>query len=128
MLDNLTEKNFSLFAAKCYEDPNCVDVLEFQQDIDRIKYIKRLFRRYQDQDDLKERLILNHLVVLYNVFEPQSLTRMLVLKLDGYLHILKPFLVYLGYWPRTVDGINSINIDGEGVPTDKTIEDILGQI
>ena len=128
MLDNLTEKNFPLFAAKCYEDPNCVDVLEFQQDIDRIKYIKRLFRRYQDQDDLKERLILNHLVVLYNVFEPQSLTRMLVLKLENYLHILKPFLEYLGYWPRTIDGINSINIDGDGVPTDKTIKDILGQI
>jgi len=128
MLDNLTEKNFMLFAAKCYEDPNCVDVLEFQQDVDRIKYIKRLFRRYEDQDDLKERLILNHLVVLYNVFEPQSLTRMLVLKLDKYLHILKPFLVYLGYWPRTIDGINSINIDGEGVPTDKNIEDTLGLI
>lgn len=128
MLDNLTEKNFPLFAAKCYEDPNCVDVLEFQQDIDRIKYIKRLFRRYEDQDDLKERLILNHLVVLYNVFEPQSLTRMLVLKLENYLHILKPFLEYLGYWPRTIDGINSINIDGDGVPTDKTIKDILGQI
>jgi len=128
MLDNLTVKNFMLFAAKCYEDPNCVDVLEFQQDVDRIKYIKRLFRRYEDQDDLKERLILNHLVVLYNVFEPQSLTRMLVLKLDKYLHILKPFLVYLGYWPRTIDGINSINIDGEGVPTDKNIEDTLGLI
>lgn len=128
MLDNLTEKNFLLFAAKCYDDPNCVDILEFQQDIDRIKYIKRLFRRYEDQDDLKERLILNHLVVLYNVFEPRSLTRMLVLKLENYLHILKPFLIYLGYWPRTIDGINSINIDGDGVPIDNTIKDILGQL
>ena len=58
MFDNLTEKNFPLFAAKCYEDPNCIDVLEFQQDVDRIKYIKRLFRRYEDNGDLKERLIL----------------------------------------------------------------------
>jgi hypothetical protein len=128
MLDNLTEKNFLLFAAKCYDNPNCVDVLEFQQDIDRIKYIKRLFRRYEDQDDLKERLILNHLVVLYNVFEPHSLTRMLVLKLENYLHILKPFLIYLGYWPRTIDGVNSINIDGDGVPIEHAVENILGQI
>ena len=128
MLDNLTEKNFLLFAAKCYDNPNCVDVLEFQQDIDRIKYIKRLFRRYEDQDDLKERLILNHLVVLYNVFEPHSLTRMLVLKLENYLHILKPFLIYLGYWPRTIDGVNSINIDGNGVPIEHAVENILGQI
>ena len=68
MIDNLTEKNFLLFAAKYYDDPNCTDLLEFQQDLDRIKYIKRLLKRYQDNCDLKERLILNHLVVLYNVF------------------------------------------------------------
>ena len=128
MFDNLTEKNFPLFAAKCYEDPNCIDVLEFQQDVDRIKYIKRLFRRYQDNGDLKERLILNHLVVLYNVFDPPSLTRMLALKLNEHLHVLKPFLVYLGYWPRTIDGINGINIDGTGVPTDEQVENILRQI
>ena len=96
MFDNLTEKNFPLFAAKCYEDPNCIDVLEFQQDVDRIKYIKRLFRRYEDNGDLKERLILNHLVVLYNVFDPPSLTRMLALKLNEHLHVLKPILTYLG--------------------------------
>jgi len=128
MFDNLTEKNFPLFAAKCYEDPNCIDVLEFQQDVDRIKYIKRLFRRYEDNGDLKERLILNHLVVLYNVFDPPSLTRMLALKLNEHLHVLKPFLVYLGYWPRTIDGINGINIDGTGVPTDEQVENILRQI
>jgi len=128
MFDNLTEKNFPLLAAKCYEDPNCIDVLEFQQDVDRIKYIKRLFRRYEDNGDLKERLILNHLVVLYNVFEPQSLTRMLALKLNEHLHILKPFLLYLGYWPRTIDGINGINIDGTGVPIDEHVEDTLRQI
>jgi hypothetical protein len=128
MFDNLTEKNFPLFAAKCYEDPNCIDVLEFQQDVDRIKYIKRLFRRYEDNGDLKERLILNHLVVLYNVFDPPSLTRMLALKLNEHLHVLKPFLTYLGYWPRTIDGINGINIDGTGVPTDEQVENILRQI
>lgn len=128
MIDNLTEKNFSLFAAKCYQDPNCIDVLEFQQDVDRIKYIKRLFRRYEDSGELKERLILNHLVVLYNVFHPPSLTRMLVFKLNNHLHILKPFLVYIGYWPTTIDGIDGINIDGNGVPSDPNVSEILRQI
>lgn len=118
MIDNLTEKNFLLFAAKFYEDPNCSDVLEFRQDLNRIKYVKRLFRRYEETGDLKERLILNHLVILYNVFDAQALTRMLVLKLSEYLHLLKPFLIVLGYWPRTIDGIDGINVDGNGVPTD----------
>jgi len=128
MINDLTEKNFPLFAAKCYQDPNCIDVLEFQQDVDRIKYIKRLFRRYEVDGDLKERLILNHLVVLYNVFDPSSLTRMLALKLNDHLHVLKPFLAYLGYWPGTIDGVNGINIDGTGVPTDENVANVLRQI
>ena len=118
MIDNLTEKNFLLFAAKYYDDPNCTDMLEFQQDLDRIKYIKRLLKRYQDNSDLKERLILNHLVVLYNVFEHEALTRTLALKLGEYLHLVKPFLQYMGYWPRTINGVNDTNIDCSGVPTD----------
>lgn len=121
MIDNLTDKNFLLFAAKFYEDPNCTDVLEFQQDLDRIKYIKRLFKRYEEKGDLKERLILNHLVVLYNVFDTPALTRMLALKLNQQLHLLKPFLLVLGYWPRTIDGIDGANIDGDGVPVDELI-------
>ncbi len=125
MFDNLTEKNFLLFAAKYYEDPNCVDVLEFQQDLDRIKYIKRLLKRYQESGELKERLILNHLVVLYNVFEHKALTRMLALKLNDYLHLLKPFLQYMEYWPRTIDGINEANVDCLGVPTDIYILGVL---
>lgn len=128
MIDNLTEQNFSLFAAQNYNNPSCMDVLEFQEDLNRIKYLKRLFKRYNEKGDLKERLIINHLVVIYNVFERDAATKMLVLKLDGYLQYLKPFLVMMGYWPRTIDGINGINIDGEGVPLDAKIVDILGRI
>ena len=128
MIDNLTDKNFLLFAAKFYEDPNCTDILEFQQDLDRIKYVKRLFKRYEEKGDLKERLILNHLVILYNVFDAIALNRMLALKLNNHLHLLKPFLVVLGYWPRTIDGIDGINIDGDGVPVDTFIVDQLGSI
>lgn len=93
MIDNLTEQNFSLFAAQSYNNPSCMDVLEFQEDLNRIKYLKRLFKRYDEKGDLKERLVINHLIVIYNVFEREAATRMLVMKLDGYLHYLKPFLV-----------------------------------
>jgi hypothetical protein len=128
MIDNLTEQNFSLFAAQSYNNPSCMDVLEFQEDLNRIKYLKRLFKRYDEKGDLKERLVINHLIVIYNVFEREAATRMLVMKLDGYLHYLKPFLVMMGYWPRTIDGIKGINIDGDGVPIDSKIAETLRRI
>lgn len=98
MFDDLTEGNFQLFAMKAYINPHCTDVLEFHDDLKRIRYIKRLFRKYKQTGDLKERLIINHLVVLYNTFEPRAMTRMLVLKLNEYLDCLKPFLMLLSYW------------------------------
>lgn len=128
MIDNLTEQNFSLFAAQSYNNPSCMDVLEFQEDLNRIKYLKRLFKRYDEKGDLKERLVINHLIVIYNVFEREAATRMLVMKLDRYLHYLKPFLVMMGYWPRTIDGIKGINIDGDGVPIDSKIAETLRRI
>ena len=66
--DVLTHKNFKLYAAKMYNNPECLDVNEFQQDVTRFKYLKRLLKRYELTGDLQERLILNHLIVLYNVF------------------------------------------------------------
>lgn len=128
MIDNLTEQNFSLYAAQNYNNPSCMDVLEFQEDLNRIKYIKRLFKRYDEKGDLKERLVINHLVVIYNVFDREAATRMLALKLESYLHYLKPFLVMMGYWPRTIDGINGVNIDCNGVPVDPKIVEILRRI
>lgn len=128
MFDNLTEQNFSLYAAKNYDNPSCIDILEFQEDLNRIKYLKRLFKRYSEGGELKERLIINHLVVLYNVFENEAATRMLALKLENYLHYLKPFLTMMGYWPKTIDGINGVNIDCSGVPQDERIVERLRKI
>ena len=128
MIENLTEQNFSLFAAQSYNNPSCMDILEFQEDLNRIKYLKRLFKRYDEKGDLKERLVINHLIVIYNVFEPEAATRMLVIKLESYLHYLKPFLVMMGYWPRTIDGINGISIDGEGVPVNTNVVELLRRI
>ena len=107
MIDKLTDSNFDIYAAQNYDNPNCVDILEFQDDLSRIKYIKRLFKRYRETNDLKERLILNHLVTFYNVFKVEAATIMLIHRLNMHLDVLKPFLVFLKYWPEN----QKINID-----------------
>ena len=130
MFDKLDDTNFMLFAAKFYENPNCMGVEEFEADLNRIKYIKRLFRKYKDGGELRERLILNHLIVLYNVFYHEACTKILCLKLQEYLQYLKPFLVYLNYWPERLDGIgaNNVIIIGSTVPMDTHIVEILRKI
>jgi len=106
MFENLTEDNFQIFAMKCYTNPHCADLLEFQDDLKRIRYVKRLFKKYRDTGELKERLILNQKIVIYNMFEARPATRMLFLKLDGYYEYLKPFLIFLGYYPTELGLVN----------------------
>ena len=133
MFDDLTEANFQLFAMKAYMNPHCTDMLEFHDDLKRIRYIKRLFRKYKDTGDLKERLIINHLIVLYNTFEPRAMTRMLVMKLDEHLDCLKPFLMLLSYWddPMKMGKVNGKVYRDSEVPLDdvivKTIRKIDGE-
>jgi len=108
MIDKLDESNFMLYAAKHYDNPQCFDTLEFYEDLARFKYIKRLFNRYEETGELKERLIVNHLIILYNVFGPVT-TRMLFFKLNGHLHLLKPFILLLGFLPDKVTGVGVEN-------------------
>lgn len=119
MYENLTEENFMLFAAKYYENPHCTDLLEFHDDLKRIRYLKRLFKKYEQTGDLKERLILNHLLVLYNVFEHRAMTRILVFKLEKQLEYLKPFLIFLNYWRTDIGNVNGKQI----VDTDISLDD-----
>lgn len=92
----LTPKNFMLFAAKNYQNPKCIDEDEFQEDLKRFKYIKRLLNRYYAGGDLSERLILNHLIVLLNVFGNEPCVEMLAMKIQlEHWPTLKPFLIYL---------------------------------
>ena len=98
VFDKLTSKNFKLYAAQHYNNPECLDVEEFQQDLNRFKYIKRLLKRYELTGDLQERLILNHLIVLFNVFGIKPGNRMIWYKVnEEHWHYIKPFLVYLHY-------------------------------
>lgn len=108
MKGTLDDNNFFLYAARSYSNP-CVDENEFLEDLARIKNLRRLFSRYEKRGELKERLILNHLMILYNVFEHRALTRMLALKLYDHLHLLKPFLLMLNYWPERIENIGPDN-------------------
>ena len=121
MYENLTEENFMLFAAKYYENPHCTDLLEFHDDLKRIRYLKRLFKKYEQTGELKERLILNHLLVLYNVFEHRAMTRILVFKLDEQLKYLKPFLIFLNYWRTDIGNINGKQVVDADISLDDTI-------
>ena len=123
-MEVLNEKNFMLFAAKYYDNANCVDILEFHDDLNRIKYLKRLFKKYNDTGEIKIQLVLNHLTVIYNVFYPVAATRMLVLKLKEHLSYLKPFLVYINHWPERINISNEVVKDSE-ISLDRKIVNLL---
>ncbi len=119
--DMITEENYMLFAMKVYENPQCKSVQEFHEDMNRIKYLKRLFKKYKSTGVLRERLILNHIIILYNVFGIQSATRILFARLDKELHpILKTFLVFLHMFPDNIPETDLVSI-----PLDKRITDRL---
>ena len=108
MFESLNEKNIDLYTAKMYENPQCISTEEFYDDMKRIKYLKRLFNRYLTVGELKERLVLNHIIIFYNVFPIEAATRILFLKLDeGMYSTLKTFLIFLGYMPEVVYGIRN---------------------
>lgn len=122
---SLTEANFQLYAAKYY-DNIFYDVIEFQEDLKRFAYVKRLFNYYQKTGDLKDRLILNHLVIIYNMW-PVIATPMLFLKLKGYETILKTFLTYMERMPDEISGIGleQRTIINQDIALDNTILEIL---
>lgn len=92
----LTKDNLIVYAAQHYYNPKCIDSEEFFEDLKRFKYIKRLLNRYAQTGELSERLILNHLIVIFNVFGFQAGLDMLELKIDlDHWGVLKPFLIFL---------------------------------
>ena len=128
MFDDLNEENFMMYAMKSYTSPHCV-MSEFEGDIKRTKYLKRLFRRYKVTKNLKERLILNHIILLNNVFGPEVTARILFYRIDERDYdILKTFLLYLNLIPDMVYGINGNNIRTSDIPVDMNIAEILRKI
>ena len=128
MFDDLNDENFMIYAMKCYSAPNCI-MSEFEGDIKRTKYLKRLFRRYKVTKTIKERLILNHIILLNNVFGPEVTARILFYRIDSQDYdILKTFLLYLGILPEMIYGINGKNIRTADILVDMNIAEILRDI
>ena len=118
--NELTDDNFMLFAARNYNNPQCETSEEFYDDLQRFKYLKRLFKRYVNNSDLQERLILNHIIVLYNVFGIKPCNMMMFHKIEKeYWSVLKTFLVFLNYLPES---------DMVEVPLDSKVIDVLRKI
>ena len=97
----LTPENINMFAMKHYDNPSCVDEAEFLDDLKRFKYLKRLFRKYDTSGELKVRLIVNHIIILSNVFGVDATTTLLFFKIEvEHWSLLKTFLVYLHFMPE----------------------------
>ena len=122
----MTDENFLIYCAKHYNNPQCHSTEEFLEDLKRIKYIKKLITRYVESGDLKERLILNHIIILYNVFGAEHLPRILYLKMKKQFSFLKPFLVMMNIMPNKIFYINDEEIiDTDLISLDKTIVEAL---
>lgn len=128
MIEKLTENNFLLYAAKHYDNPQCMDIDEFQDDLKRINYIKKLFNKYKTTGELKERLIINHLTVLYNCFGPEHTARMLLYKLKDFREYVKPFLVFMGCMPDKIYGVDDEIVLSSDILMDVNILDQLRKI
>lgn len=128
MFEDLNNENFILYAMKAYDRPNCL-MSEFKEDMKRFNYLKRLFHKYRKAGELKEQLVLNHLVVVYNVFGPEPATRMLFYRMskDDY-SALKTYLLFLNTMPNTVKGIKGHDIVSSDIEVDMTIAEVLRKI
>lgn len=101
MYEKITSENVIMYAIKNYNNPQCEGELEFFDDLKRFKYIKRLFKKYQESGELRERLILNHFIVLNNVFGSDAAITLLLYKIEKeHWSIMKSFLIYLNMLDR----------------------------
>jgi len=128
-MNNINKGNIDLFSEMSYKNPQCLSYEDFYEDMYRIKYVKRLFNKYHRGGEIKTRLILNHIIAFYNVFEKRDATRILFFKMEEkYWTLLKTFLLYLSYMPEIVHGIDGRNIMSDEISVDdsvyKELEDI----
>ena len=129
MFDYVSDKNFIMFAIQSYDNNNMFSSEEeFHEDLTRIRSISRSFSRYRKTGEINEWLVLNHLIILYNVFEGETLTKMLVFKLQSYLEYLKPFLMLIARWPEYIDGVFDSRLIGTDIPMDMKLVERLRTI
>lgn len=128
MLENLTSDNYIIYAMNAYDKPSCI-ISEFKDDMKRFNYLKRLFLRYRKYGEIRERLVINHLVVIYNMFGVEVATRILFLKIDEKDYgTLKAYLSFLNFMPEIIRNIDGKNILSNEIKMDETIVERLKEI
>ena len=128
MLQQITEENFELYCAKAYDGKFLCSMEEFRSDIRRIIYIRKLITRFIQSGDLKERLILNHIIILNNVFGPYHTPRILYFKLSDKFEYVKPFLLMLNILPDVLTGVGEKPINTDCIPMNQGIVEALRKI
>lgn len=129
MLDSVDDKTLLLFAMQHYDNIHCRTVEEFEEDIGHITHLVRLLNRYHRNGSLRDKLIINHIIVLSNVFGIDAAIKMLFCKVEKPLwSILKTFLIYLDYLPDVVHGVNGESIDTVKIPLDENAIKVLRSI
>ena len=124
----LNDDTFIMYAIKNYENPNCTGLSEFNDDLQRFKYLKRLFGKAK-RGDLKERLIINHIVILYNLFGIEAATRMLFYKIGTEdWPQLKTFLVFLNFMPEKLITASGKILPSADIGLDTDLMDVLRKI
>lgn len=124
-MEKLTEENFLIFCAKVYDNPSAHSTEEFLEDLSRIRYVKKLLTRYQETGDLKDRLILNHIITLHNCFGVH-LARILFLKAEKQYHMVKPFLILLNALPAVIHNVAKYDkVVTDDIPLDPVIVERL---
>lgn len=126
--DNLTNETFLLYCARYYNNPQCQNTEEFYEDLRRIKYIKKLLTRYEITGELKYRLILNHIIILNNMFGPIACSKILLFKIPKYNHYIKPFLLFLNILPPIIYNINGKHLNTDEISLDSKVIEILRNV
>ena len=126
---NLTSDNIDLYCVKHYDNPQCLSIDDYNNDMRRFKYIKRLLNQYRNNNILKIRLLLNHIIMVYNLFDQEAATRILFFKTPPEdWDILKTLLVFLNRLPRSIEGINNSTINTLEIKNNQAIVNMLKDI
>lgn len=126
--DNLSKDNILLYAMKAYDKPNCI-MGEFNEDMKRFNYLKRLFKRYRKLGEIKQQLVLNHLIVIYNVFGIEVATRLLFYKISKEDYsALKTYLLLINCMPDRIKGVKGQDILSSSIPIELKIAQELRRI
>ena len=125
-MQNLTKKTYFAYALQMYNNPSCAGLDEFEEDLLRLKYTKRLLHRYVRNKEMPVRLLLNHIIGIYNVFQPHAIARLLFFRIDPAAHsALKTLLEYLNLMPDEVLHVDGITILNSNISRDDRLLKLL---